>query len=208
MGAHRGEIRALLNDRLTADRLEMRAVGTVDDQRLAVPVAQIGEGGDVLQNTVVVRAGDQHGGRRRMLPQCALDVRTGEPSGNAGRERLWEDKMRREIEQRHRVCDRLVAVPVDDERSTRRNCGGDGGLQCEGGAAGQKQAVRGAEHLGGMPLGGQNRLVSLIEIAGALDLRVVDGKRIGGQGIGGASLVTRHMKTGGLLSRPFPQRLI
>ena len=104
--------------------------------------------------------------------------------------------------------DRLVAVAVDNQRSARRNRGGDCGLQREGGAAGQKQTVGSAEHRGGMPFGGQNRLISFIEIAGALDLGVVDGKRVGGKIIGGASFVTRHMKTGGFLSRPFPQRLI
>ena len=111
MCAHRRQIRALLDGRRQTDRLAMGAMRRIDEQRHAVRMTNLRQLGDILQNTIVVRAGHQNGGRLRVLPQRMFHILRIKQSRHAV-QRLRHDKHRCQIQQRHRVRDGFVTIPI------------------------------------------------------------------------------------------------
>ena len=89
----------------------MGAVRRINEQRHAVRMTNLRQLGDILQNTIVIRAGHQNGRHLRVLPQRMFHILRGKQPRHAV-QRLRHDKHRCQIQQCHRVRDGFVAISV------------------------------------------------------------------------------------------------
>ena len=157
---------------------EVRAVGLVHDERYAMPVSQLGEGGDVGTHPVVARAGDVDRSRRRVCREqrARLVHRGGERHGEVvvvpaheiprARSRKRDPPVRRSVRCPHH--DQVLAGAGDRKH---------GGEVPDRGPVHQEPGAVGAEHTSGAGLGGGQLVPGVVQVVETLQLGDVGGER-------------------------------